>query len=83
MDLLEIIELACAMTGRDADKIETASDEIALEETLAQRFNIDFNDLVKIAEKLLPLCTQGTSPLTGNNYRGFAKDGAWLAKVHA
>ena len=53
------------------------------DDLLVEKFNIDLVSFSKLIEALLPFCASGKSPLTDTTYRGFAKDGAFVAKTKA
>lgn len=76
MDELEILDLAIAVLGLDAD----FDDEDLIEQKIEDRFDIDFDTFGEIASALLPFVEVGKSPLTGTVYKGFANRDCWLAK---
>ena len=54
-----------------------------LEDMLFDEYNIGFEEFQKLLNKLLPMCMQAESPLTGKMFCGFAdkSKGMWLLKV--
>lgn len=79
LDEFEAAELVAAMYN--LPEPEEDQDIEQMEEKLDEEFGIDLNTLAEIATKLLPLCAEGVSPLTGNAYRGFARGNGFIAKV--
>ena len=54
-----------------------------LEDMLFDEDNIGFEEFQKLLNRLLPMCMQAESPLTGKMFCGFAdkSKGMWLLKV--
>lgn len=71
----EVEELA-----RHLFQLEEEDDLDAIDEALFDQWSIDFETFKAMLEHLVPLIEVGTSELTGNTYKGFAKDGLWLVK---
>jgi len=74
---LDAYEVGKKLCGLDDDLSEES-----LEEAIYEKYLIAWANFEKLIEDLAPLCQVGTSPLTGENYRGFAdvENGLWLAK---
>lgn len=70
----EFEDLARHLCGLDENA------EVDLNDALQEKFGVDLAQFTEIAGKLLPLCAVGESRLSGKIYRGFAHNGAWLAK---
>lgn len=77
----DIEELVCKITGLDYDEID--ADTSIMEEKLIDEFGCDLGQFQDIIERLLPLVSQGQSPLTEKYYKGFADEekGMWLTKM--
>lgn len=81
---LDEFDAACIVAAMfNLPEPEDDSDIEQMEEKLNERIGIDLSTLANIATKLLPLCAEGVSPLTGKAYKGFAKDGVFIAKTYA
>ena len=73
-------ELACKIVGLDYDEID--ADTELIEEKLYDEFGIDLEVFTKLINKLVPLIDVGTSPLTGETFKGFSnQNGLWLLKM--
>lgn len=79
IDEFEAAELAAAMLGRPAP--DDDADVYALCDALLEEFNLDWEQLATVAEKLMPLIAVGTV-LSGRTARGFARDGAFICKIY-
>ena len=81
VDLLDIEELACKITGLDYDEID--ADTETINEKLEEGFNIDLYVFRDIISRLLPLIDVGESPLTNKRYKGFSdvEKKCWLVKT--
>lgn len=79
LDEFEAAELVAAMFN--LPEPEDDSDIERMEEKLNERIGIDLSTLANIATKLLPLCAEGVSPLTGKAYKGFARGHSFIAKI--
>ena len=81
LDQFEIEELAAHICGLDYDNVEYSD----IEESLYEKFNIDFDSFQNLMYALVPMIDVGTSPLTGTRYKGFSKveknHGCWLLRV--
>ena len=66
--------LAAAIRGMDED-------DDSFHEELHERFGCSLLQFEDLIAELLVMIDVGTSPLTGNRYKGFNKDGVFLAKV--
>jgi hypothetical protein len=78
LNYLEDMELAIAVLGINEDECEDIDSEI--DNLLAECYEIDLQTFSRIAGTLLDLIDVGTSPITGEKFKGFAKDGCWLVK---
>lgn len=78
IDEFDAAEVAAGILGIDDPDVDEQQDDI--DQSLYDEYGIDLQVFTRIVEALIPFCAEGRSPLTGNHYRGFAKDGAWLAK---
>ena len=65
-------ELWYHILGEDVDDIDQA---------LWDNLEIDRAAFEALLDSLMPMIDVGTSPLTGNAYKGFAADGMWLANI--
>ena len=75
--MIEDYDLAAYLANINPD---TEDDEIA--EAFYNQYGIDVNEFNSIAEQLIHLVDVGTSPLTGERYKGFSNGkGLWLAKI--
>lgn len=75
MHWMEAEELAGAMLGMDDE-----ADSDAIEQALADKFDISFDAFHKIAEALLPFTIPAQAALSGEAFHGFVKDGAFIVK---
>ncbi|MDR0576125.1 MAG: hypothetical protein LBI87_00945 [Candidatus Accumulibacter sp.] len=76
MDWFEVEELAIAVLGIHED-----SDSDAIEQALADRFEVSGDQFKKIAEALIPFTVAAKSSITDNWYQGFAKHDEFIVKV--
>ena len=76
MHWTEAEELAGAMLGMDDE-----ADSDAIEQALADKFEISFEAFHKIAEALLPFTVPAQAALSGESFHGFVKDGAFIVKA--
>jgi len=60
--------------------LDEDTDEQEIAEAFYNKYNIDEEVALDLITDLLPLCTIGTSEITGINYRGFSTDKLWLLK---
>ena len=81
VDETEAACLAAAMLGLPEPDNDEQAEEV--EDKFVTSFGIDLLTFTDMIERLLPLCTVAESPLTGNRYRGFAKDGCFIVKTEA
>jgi hypothetical protein len=74
---LDAYEVGKYLCGFDDDVSEED-----LEDTLIQKFSINWSDFEKLITRLVPLCHVDVSPLTNTKYCGLAdkETGCWLAK---
>ncbi len=80
LDLLDLEELACKITGLDYDEID--ADTSVIEDALCAEFGIELDGFVDIVNHLLPLIDVGKSPITEKKYKGFSdQKSCWLAKI--
>ena len=66
MDYSQVLNVACAITGVDLDKVKDEDLEITIEDKLDEKFGIDIDQLEKITEALLPF----TPPVTVDGQKG-------------
>ena len=62
---------------------EESDDEDRVECLLLDRYGITLEDFTLLLGDLLPFVMEWKSPLTGNHYRGFGKDGCFIVKQEA
>lgn len=79
IDEFDAAEVAAAVLGIDDPDVDEQIDDI--DTAIYDVYGIDLQEFTRILEALIPFCAEGKSPLTGNHYRGFAKDGCFLAKI--
>lgn len=81
VEMFDIEELACKITGLDYEEID--ADTSVIQEKLYEEFEIDLDNFAKIIARLLPLIDVGESPLTEKMYKGFADNEkqCWLVKM--
>lgn len=72
---MDIYELAIHLCELPDD-----AEDDQIDQALYDKFEMNQDQLRKLVEVLMPLCEVGTSPLTGQRYRGFATEDRWLAK---
>ena len=82
VDDVDLIFVAGYLIGEEAME-ECDDDWDQVDSHLIDEYNVSLNDLEKLLGKLVPKITFGVSPLTGNEYKGFAHNGGWLMKVEA
>jgi hypothetical protein len=73
MNCLDAEELADAVLGLTEDQVNDAPDYDAL---LDDKFGVDLETFASIADALLPFTLPARTAITGELYKGFAKDGA-------
>ena len=78
VDDYDVADLFCHIFGIDPTGDD--SQMAIIEEYLAERYGIDLDTMTSIVSDMLPFCAEGCSALTGNRYRGFAADGAFIIK---
>lgn len=81
ISMLDLEELACKITGLDYDEID--GDTSTIEDKLYEEFEIDLEGFQELISRLMPLIDVGTSPLTGQRFKGFSdiENKCWLAKM--
>lgn len=81
VDMWDIEELACKITGLDYDEID--ADTHKIEEKLYEDVGIGLEEFRDIVNRLLPLISAEKSPITNKMYKGFAdvENNAWLTKI--
>lgn len=77
IDHWEAQELAGLMFGISE---EESDDDDHVEGLLVDRYGIGLEEFTLLLGDLLPFVMEGKSPLTGNHYRGFGKDGCFIVK---
>lgn len=73
MMFFELQELACAMLGWDYDDIVDSDREDDIEDALADKFGISYEQLGDLVKSLLPLTMPVQSPLTGEYSHVFGR----------
>jgi hypothetical protein len=80
--MLDTYETALVLCGMDPENSEDFDNSDKVDEILYEKYGIVDTDGFDILIKdLAKLATVGTSELTGNSYRGFAKKNEWLYKI--
>lgn len=72
----DIEDLAAAICGMDEDSCGAD-----VEQALYEEFEVSFEMFSKLIAVLAPMTPAAVSPLTGQQYSGFVKDGAFIVKV--
>ena len=80
MNYFDIEELLSAMYGITD---EQRNDDFDFDEFCYEKFEIGFEEFMKIISVLLPLTPVVESALTGQKYHAFIKDGLALVKQEA
>lgn len=80
MNYFDIEELLSAMYGIT---YEQRNDDFDFDELCYEKFEIGFEEFMKIISALLPLTPVVESALTGKKYHAFIKDGLALVKQEA
>lgn len=80
MNYFDIEELLSAMYGITD---EQRNDDFDFDELCYEKFEIGFEEFMKIISVLLPLTPIVESALTGQKYHAFIKDGLALVKQEA
>ncbi|MGL4956592.1 MAG: hypothetical protein ACRC9X_05385 [Bacteroidales bacterium] len=80
VEMFDVEELACKITGLDYDEID--ADTATIEERLYDDFGCYLEQFRIIIQRLLPLIDKGESPITGKVYKGFAdtEKNCWIVK---
>ena len=60
--------------------MHSIGDDVDILEYVHGKYTIDWDDFCYLIRNLMPLIIVGESPLTGNVYRGFGKDGWFFIK---
>ena len=60
--------------------MDNLDDSVDIEDHLAEKYGLGLDEFCTIINKLLPLVIVGKSPLTGQIFRGFGKDGVFFLK---
>jgi hypothetical protein len=76
MDWMDAEELAVVVLGMD----EETADSNAIEQALYERFDISMEQFHKVAEALMPFTIPAQTLISGEFFKGFAKDGAFICK---
>lgn len=74
----EVEELAGAILGMGDD-----ADSDAIEQALADRFDVSFEQFHKIVDALMPFTIPARAAISSDVFHGFVKDGAFIVKVPA
>ena len=78
MEWFEAEELAVAVLGYcDDDELDSETIENKMEE----QFGVGMSQFQAIADALMPLTIPGESPLSGELFHGFVKDGSFVVKT--
>lgn len=77
---LEYFELAADIVGLPEENLDDMDYQM-LDEMLIDKFDIQFEQFIEITKTLLKYVTVAKSPLTGNVYKGFGKNGLWYLKT--
>jgi len=80
MNYFDIEELLSAMYGITD---EQRNEDFDFDELCYEKFEIGFEEFMKIISVLLPLTPVVESALTGRKYHAFIKDGLALVKLEA
>ncbi|EJM0750737.1 hypothetical protein NNQ81_001980 [Salmonella enterica] len=80
MNYFDIEELLSAMYGISD---EQRNDDFDFDELCYEKFEIGFEEFMKVILALLPLTPVVESALTGRKYHAFIKDGLALVKQEA
>lgn len=80
MNYFDIEELLSAMYGISD---EQRNDDFDFDELCYEKFEIGFEEFMKVISALLPLTPVVESALTGTKYHAFIKDGLALVKQEA
>jgi len=76
MDWMDAEELAVAVLGLD----EEAADSDAIEQAVADKFEISMEQFQAVAEALVPFTIPTRAAISGEMFHGFVKDGAFICK---
>lgn len=80
IDYFEVEELLSAMYGISD---EQRNEDFDFDELCYDKFEIGFEEFIKIVEALLPLTPVVNSAFTGKQYHAFMKDGLAFVKMEA
>ena len=76
MHWIDAEELAVAVLGLD----EETADSEAIEQAVADKFEISMEQFQKVAEALMPFTIPAQAAISGESFNGFVKDGAFICK---
>ncbi len=76
LDYWDVEELAATILGLD----EATADSNAIEQALADRYEISFENFQEIVEALMPLTLPAKAAISGEWFQGFVKDGVFIIK---
>jgi hypothetical protein len=76
MEWMEAEELAAAVMGLD----EETADSYMIEQVLDDKFGVSLEQFQQIAEALMPFTIPAQAAVSGKNFHGFVKDGAFICK---
>lgn len=81
LDRFELEELAAHLVGLNYDDVDYSE----IEQSLYDKFNVDYDSFCDLITALVSMIDVGTSPLTGTRYKGFSKiegnHGCWVLRV--
>ena len=78
MHWMEAEELAVAVLGMNEDE---DPDSDAIEQAVADKFDISMEQFQKVAEALMPFTIPAKAAISGEVFHGFVKDGAFIARL--
>jgi hypothetical protein len=76
LDELDAAELAALALGVDLDELDIDG----IDSLLWEKLDVDLNGFIKVVELLMPFTSKHQSPLSGEWFRGFVHDGAFIIK---
>lgn len=79
----DLEELACYITDLDYNQVDEDDSYNIIELRLHEKFSIDMETFREILSRLLPLANSGTSPITGQRFKGFTDqaESYWIMKM--
>lgn len=73
LDSLDIDELICAMAGMTEDETNQAHEDCSFENILWEKYKVELDSFIKIANDLIKLTPQTESAITKQRYHSFVK----------